>query len=628
MKRIAIPALFLCVLSLLLSGCSFSREDLFGIASGTPDIHLVFTDDLRNFSFGSVDLYRMKTLQVTVENRGERTLIIGKIYSKNNDERSFILDTSNTASIVGAGDRTSITVSFKPTQIIAYQADICVESNDPDEGLLSVRLDGRGSGTGENVPVIQVFKGDTEIQNDLSIPVHDFGLVEIGSTAACSVSILNGGTADLYLSDAAVIAGGVDHFSLIAAGIPGNLPPGQAVPLHVEFAPLSASILSAKIEIRSDDPVNGSFSMIVKGTGHSDPMPDIEVSSGGREIPIGSAILDFGTATVGSTLSKELVIRNIGTGVLQIYLFEVVNGMGEFTASPQGPLSIAPGSAGTASIEFRPSGQGLKTAEIQIESNDADEATYFFNVMGEGVSAPQPDIGLRNLSTGADAAPETLAHDFGKVGIGLSSQVELSIENRGSDLLHLYDITIQGPGSFSLTGVPDIPPPLYTIQPGGSQSFCLRFDPTAKGKQEAVVSIDSSEPDPPEQPYVVYVRGEGSKTDAPEMLLKIGTKKYQNGKTYSFGDVNLGSYKRVTFEIHNTGKGTLSVSGVLLVEHEAFDFDHDFTDPLTIPAGGLRNLYVTFTPSDEGMRQTYLELSSNDLSQSPYRIKLRGEGED
>lgn len=97
---------------------------------------------------------------------------------------------------------------------------------------------------------------------------------------------------------------------------------------------------------------------------------------------------DFGT--IAGTQTKTFNIKNNGAGTLIInsvefkgsnaYDFNLVN-------APVWPLKINANSSYNLVVKFTPSQTGLRTATININSNDVDEKSYSYSIQGTGISA-------------------------------------------------------------------------------------------------------------------------------------------------------------------------------------------------------------------------------------------------
>jgi hypothetical protein len=126
--------------------------------------------------------------------------------------------------------------------------------------------------------------------------------------------------------------------------------------------------------------------------------PDMEVRGDGQIIADGDVTpsLDdhthFGTAAVSSgQVTRTFSIANAGTVPLQLIGASPVTLSGphaaDFTiASQPGLLTLNPGQTTTFGVRFQPGAAGLRSAVIQIASNDPDEHPYDFAIAGTGRS--------------------------------------------------------------------------------------------------------------------------------------------------------------------------------------------------------------------------------------------------
>ena len=106
----------------------------------------------------------------------------------------------------------------------------------------------------------------------------------------------------------------------------------------------------------------------------------------GDATPSAADNTDFGN-TPGNT--KTFGITNTGTASLTISGINFTgtdNSMFTVSAAPVTPL--LPGLSTSFTVQFTPTSVGEKFATINIANDDADEATYTFNIKGTGITAP------------------------------------------------------------------------------------------------------------------------------------------------------------------------------------------------------------------------------------------------
>jgi len=121
--------------------------------------------------------------------------------------------------------------------------------------------------------------------------------------------------------------------------------------------------------------------------------PDINVQGNSQDIldgdttPTTADHTDFGNADVaGGTVTRTFTIQNTGNEVLTLDA-DPVTITGTHAADFQllaqpATLSLGPGASTTFQVRFDPSASGLRSATVNIASNDADEDPYDFAIQG------------------------------------------------------------------------------------------------------------------------------------------------------------------------------------------------------------------------------------------------------
>jgi hypothetical protein len=163
---------------------------------------------------------------------------------------------------------------------------------------------------------------------------------------------------------------------------------GSSTTFTVAFKPNAAGSRSAAIHIFSNDVDENPFDINLTGTGVS-PAPEIEVQQ-----PAGSSLIDgkakksFGTVKVKKTGSaKTFTIKNAGTGMLTgLSVSKTGSHKKDFTVDGPVKTTLAPGTATTFKIRFKPNGKGTHNAAIHIKNNDANENPFDIKLSGAGAS--------------------------------------------------------------------------------------------------------------------------------------------------------------------------------------------------------------------------------------------------
>jgi hypothetical protein len=630
MRKLRIAQYLICTLILILAaGCSFRRSDLLNIATALPDIHVV-PNTTHGFSFGPVEVYSTAQKTFQIENVGNRTLEIEKLYTSSAVSKQFIIDSTYTTSNLEPGETTSFTISFKPTSDEPISVDMLIESNDPDEGLYRFSISGMGILGSGNPPMILVKKNDNLVI--IGSDAHDFGTVAVGSNVTVGFTIINDVSADYELSvtDISFNTGDVTQFNRIAPNLPNSIHPGGSMDFTLEFEPDGSQPCTAEVEIRSDDPLYSSFTFFVSGTGSEEP--DIRVLQGSGEIPIGDTV-SFGSVYIGEHLTKDITIENVGNLLLNVTGLSVIdpNVPPVFTCITSFPFQVPPGGSATIPIDFAPANPwapGLLAANIELYSDDPDELPYTFRVDGFALTVPAPDINVINIETGTDVPPASTGHDFTTVGVGKVMTASFKIENRGNYDLNVYDISISGASDYYFGSNPS---PVL-IGPGASAVFDVNYAPGGTDTHDATVFIENDDPDTGESPYIFNIQGRGAATDEPDIQVMFVTKKVDSNGIYYFNDdddaIKYPGTIEKKFTIKNKGEVDLYVICVLLVCGDADDFTEDLTTPVTISTWSEVEFTIIFKPkkAPSGLEKRWarLQIFSNDADENPYNIDLVG----
>ena len=228
------------------------------------------------------------------------------------------------------------------------------------------------------------------------------------------------------------------------------------------------------------------------------------------------------------------------------------------------------------------------------------------------------------------------ATDFGAAQTGGSTLQTFTIENSGTEALHLTGdpiVEITGTHAGDLTVITQ---PANLVSGGESVSFAVMFTPQATGLREAVVSIANDDSD--ENPYTFAIVGTGTEfAGEPEMnVLGIGISiitgdlqpAAEDGTDFG-GAVVTGEPVQRTFTIENTGNAELSLTGdprVVVTGAQAGEFVV-ITHPGSIVANGDSVTFtIEFTPSVEGLREATVSIASDDNDENPYTFAIQGTG--
>lgn len=117
-------------------------------------------------------------------------------------------------------------------------------------------------------------------------------------------------------------------------------------------------------------------------------VPEIDVQQpAGNSLEDGHTKVSFGTVSLGKTgKAKKFTIRNLGTGPLtDLTVTRDGANAKEFKVVQAAKTSLAPDSATSFTVTFKPTTKGLRSAAIHIKSNDGDEASFDVILTGKGL---------------------------------------------------------------------------------------------------------------------------------------------------------------------------------------------------------------------------------------------------
>ena len=218
---------------------------------------------------------------------------------------------------------------------------------------------------------------------------------------------------------------------------------------------------------------------------------------------------DFGPQNVpfGRT-DRRFRIHNAGGASLAILGVNITGAhYADFIVIEPPHFMLAPGASTDFVIGFDPTAAGLRSATIEIESEDTNENPYVFAIAGVGITGP-PEIAVSFQSAeiaAGDMTPEVAdGTDFGHASVAVGAVArEFVIRNQGGLDLTL-NATLQGlhASDFAITTAP-----AAVLSGGASAVLGIAFAPGAGGVRIATVRIDSNDAD--ENPFEFAITGLG-----------------------------------------------------------------------------------------------------------------------
>lgn len=206
-------------------------------------------------------------------------------------------------------------------------------------------------------------------------------------------------------------------------------------------------------------------------------------------IELNPAALDFGSVTIGASVTQTTEVQNTGSVDLNVTAIELCSSTStEFTWSPPAPFTVTPGGSSTLSVTYAPLDEGTDTGCLNIASNDPVTNPAVLNLTGTGVTSPpvgEFDLDIRKFM----ATKEFKRNVLGK---GYEVKFHLWLFNQGSST-ETASATLSGMQNgdqiYSKTINVSVPP---------DETVMFRFPsykPTDKGDITWTVTIDDNDAD-------------------------------------------------------------------------------------------------------------------------------------
>jgi hypothetical protein len=172
--------------------------------------------------------------------------------------------------------------------------------------------------------------------------------------------------------------------------------------------------------------------------------PEIAVQQPvGANLSDGSATVDFGSANLSTGIAKTFVVRNLGTEELTGLTISLDGAHhGEFSVTTPPVVPLAGGGTTFFTVTFTPGATGLRTADLHLASNDADEGSFDITLEGTGVEDPFT-VWKASYFTPAEIAAGDAADNADPDGDGQNNRFEFTAGLVPTDALSRFLLRIE-----------------------------------------------------------------------------------------------------------------------------------------------------------------------------------------
>jgi hypothetical protein len=228
----------------------------------------------------------------------------------------------------------------------------------------------------------------------------NFGLANVGTPVSKTFVLQNTNTGTLIVSSLWMTGNNAGDFVITGPNTPFTIGANGSQSVTVTFMPGTTGARTAMLNVSSSDFDEATYNFAVEGAG---AVPEINIQGNSITIPSGNTAIsiadntDFGTVYLGNSMNEVFTIQNTSTGTLTINSVNISGlNSNEFTwvNPPSFPLTISSNGSQALTLKFLPLSAGTRSAKIWFNSNDADEASYTFDVQGKGAI----DVGLATVN--------------------------------------------------------------------------------------------------------------------------------------------------------------------------------------------------------------------------------------
>lgn len=304
--------------------------------------------------------------------------------------------------LIMPGGSSTFSIRFDPVDTLLSNVTVTILNDDANEGEYTFKIKARGL----VAPDIQVLgKHGTAILDGDSTPTGSdgtgFSSVNVANRRRVrDYTITNNGSAVLNLLS---FDSGPSNFVRITGLNAGeytvvwqpaaSVQPGQTTTFRIRFNPSAEGWRIATVQVRSDDPDEGTFDFSVRGSGVLKPLVQVW---GGDELirknntPTIADGTDYGDRAVdGGRRLRTFTVVNNGSSPMEFTLSArtrvVVEGedAASFKVMRQPRMSIPVGGSTVFKVRFDPFDIGLQTVRLVIQPING--SAFSFNISGTGV---------------------------------------------------------------------------------------------------------------------------------------------------------------------------------------------------------------------------------------------------
>lgn len=254
----------------------------------------------------------------------------------------------------------------------------------------------------------------------LSQSTLDFGAVTVGKSKELKVTVKNSGTKELQITTIGIngSSGEPGAFSFVnPPSLPLLLEIQGTVELTIAFAPTTTGATTNKLVFTSNAPHN----------------PEATLMGNGGVVALSSVLgttVDWGEVEVAANKTMDVKIKNTGIVPARLTSAAIVgagNGFTVLSTTPALPAELHPNEELTVQVQFAPSSEGEKMAELAVQADDM-EMPLAIQLVGKGKTSSS--VREETLASSVTVAPNPIVSH---------AVVSFVVEKRGEGTLSVVD---------------------------------------------------------------------------------------------------------------------------------------------------------------------------------------------
>jgi hypothetical protein len=437
---------------------------------------------------------------------------------------------------------------------------------------------------------VTVNGGSGTVGNGGTVPITG----QVGSNATATVVATYLGSTEATVSNPTILGS-----AFLTVSVPGKvtfplvLTPGQALTFVVTYAPTSAILANAEVEVKYTEPastgtVSNAILLQFQGSAPQFTLGYVLASDNNFVEIQPNGTIPFPPTQLNTTATGELNISDTGSGpgtITNVVL--APSTVFKLSGTPPFPYTISPSNPILGiGILYTPTAVETDTGQITITYQDG--STAIVNLTGSGSSSSYTytylsGTGTKPISVKSGGTITFLPANAPTTATAAgTSSVILQVTNSGNANGTINSISVTT-GPFQLSGVPVTPP---TLKPGDVESFTITFTPTQVGTQTGTLVVGTD---------VFTLSGQGL---GPQLTFSYvstaGTITVGTGGAVNFIPVAVSQSEKVTFIITNSGTSTATISNIST--SAPFSLTPAPVLPLILASGKSSQFGITFTP--------------------------------